>query len=397
MTLRGGADPAPKVLCILDNDFGDLGFAMYFLEGQPFADSTTLLLPPRLADRDDGQLPVATRRFSSADDIVRVVDEEKPAVVLLLSGYMLAIHGLVRRAELPRLVKHLCARCRVVTSDPFLGLASEGNLAGTFGISLPDKSVGARLLEVGYTFTLLRHLRTARAALEQLPHLYQFRPSGTPDRKGVTGPERISFYNPELVKANGGGGTDQASDGPREWLFIVGSSDWGLQRRLHGSERFADLIADKLEETVDAGRTPVLVAPAQLLDDVRPRVSRSDRMRLLSFLGYSSFDALMRTAEYVFYWNIISYSSLLRVVHDRPFFLFHQGHLVHNVKGLRERVRAWYYRGWEPVMLDQTKRLDRDRLGELAEDFREASSRIRTELAHAPAPAAVLAKLLGPR
>jgi hypothetical protein len=395
MTLRDSRDPAARVVLVLDNDFGDLAFAMYFLQGQPFAGHATLLLPPRLADRDDGRLPIRTRRFSSAQDILRVVDDEKPDAVFLLSGYMLAIHGLVGAKELSELIERLRARCCVVTSDPFLGLTSEGELGSRFGIHLPRRGVRARVVEFIWTRKLIRHLKTAREALEPLPHLYQLRPADGGERHGTTRPERISFYNPQLIGADGEGGVDGETSGPREWLFILGAEDIQLQAGLHGGPTFVDLVVAKLEETLEAGRTPVLIGSERLLEAVRNHAPspRHERFRLLSFISYRSFEALMLSAEYVFYWNIISYSSLLRLVHGRPFFIFHTGHLVHNVKGLRERVRDWYYQGWEPVVLDQTTHLNPDQLDLLAADYREASSRIRTALARAPTPVEVMERL----
>src|SRR5690606_14029899 len=119
-----------------------------------------------------------------------------------------------------------------------------------------------------------------------------------------------------------------------------------------------------------------------------------DRMRLLSFVPYGAFQELMRSAEYVFYWNIISYSSLLRIVDGRPFFVFHTGHLIHNVKGLRERVRELYYQGREPALLDQKKPLERPRLDAAAEDFRAAAAHVRGALARAPTPVQVMEALL---
>jgi hypothetical protein len=64
------------------------------------------------------------------------------------------------------------------------------------------------------------------------------------------------------------------------------------------------------------------------------------------------------------------------------------------MKGLRERVTAWYYVGWEPVVLDPMERLDLTRLDAWAVDFRRASSRIRTAMAQAPTPVAVMESLL---
>jgi hypothetical protein len=124
---------------VLCNDFGELGLAMYFLQGQPFADRTTLLLPPRLADRDDGRLPVATRRFSSAQDILRVVDEEEPDAVVLLSGYLLTITASCA-ARGSGLVKQLRpAAGPAIRSSACL----DGDLADTFDIDLPSSGLRA--------------------------------------------------------------------------------------------------------------------------------------------------------------------------------------------------------------------------------------------------------------
>ncbi len=114
-----------RILFIVSADFGELVLALNFLHGQEFARESAVLLPDALFRHNGNRLPVATRHYRSLSDILHAVDAHQPDIVFLFSGYMFSVNGLLSPQALTRLVQHLRRQgCRVVTSDPFIGLSS---------------------------------------------------------------------------------------------------------------------------------------------------------------------------------------------------------------------------------------------------------------------------------
>src|SRR5688500_3212733 len=112
----------PRLLFVIDNDYGGLGLVMYFLHGQPFASRATLLLPARAQELHKGRLPVAWRAYRSLRDILDAVEAESPDVVILVSGYLFHSQGVLKLAQTRELVRVLRQRgCVVATTDPYLG------------------------------------------------------------------------------------------------------------------------------------------------------------------------------------------------------------------------------------------------------------------------------------
>ena len=103
-----------SVMIILCNDYGLLAEAMYFISDQGFKRRTTLVLPPRLAGLNLDDLGVTTRKYSSFEELVELIEKNIPNIVFLLSGYLLVLHDLLSGSELRRFIEHAQQRgCRV--------------------------------------------------------------------------------------------------------------------------------------------------------------------------------------------------------------------------------------------------------------------------------------------
>src|SRR5262249_33291333 len=161
---------------------------------------------------------------------------------------------------------------------------------------------------------------------------------------------------------------------------------------------FNDLLTDQLFETVYQGRQPVLVAPPGCTSAVALRcltetqtlglklayvdpqagtdqdkdawvkpaydLVRADHdLVLLPFSRYDCFMSLTLEAEYVFYWNLISASVVVRIVNGLPFFCFERGHIAHYSPALFSRNLQCYLAGSCPPCLPMTEPLE---AGELA-------------------------------
>ena len=112
-----------KLLFIIDNDYGELTMAMFFLEGQELAKRATILLPPRLYATNGDGLGVRTLQYTAYADLTDAIVDESPDLVIIFSAYLLPVHGLLSLQSLVKLIFWLKARgCHVATYDPFWGL-----------------------------------------------------------------------------------------------------------------------------------------------------------------------------------------------------------------------------------------------------------------------------------
>src|SRR4030095_10749890 len=106
-----------------------------------------------------------------------------------------------------------------------------------------------------------------------------------------------------------------------------------------------------------------------------------------------AFTALLLDAEHVFYWNVLSNSTILRITNRLPVFFFDAGHIVHALPALGARGLDVYWCGVTPPSLDIAEPLDAARLAELAEAQHRALDVTRARWFAAPAPDAVVAAL----
>src|SRR5262249_8532712 len=98
---------------------------MSFLRGQEFATRATIALPEGHYAANRSYLPVNAVPYTTLGDVLSVVQAQKPDLVFLFSGYLLANDGLASPEAVQEFVHQLRDRgCRVITGDPFLGLAS---------------------------------------------------------------------------------------------------------------------------------------------------------------------------------------------------------------------------------------------------------------------------------
>ena len=100
----------------------------------------------------------------------------------------------------------------------------------------------------------------------RLPHIYPGRVPGSPGVRAALG-----FFN-ETAHSKPSTLQNTAFEGPENralvWLFLVSPSDLNMQRNLLG-EDFAKIVSDRLADARQQGRQPILIAPHDLLDDVK--------------------------------------------------------------------------------------------------------------------------------
>jgi hypothetical protein len=402
-----------RLLFVVDNDYGELTMVMFFLQGRKLASRTTLLLPPRLYAANHAVLPVRTLPYRSYQELVQTIDSEDPDIVFLFSGYLLALHQLLSIDELGRLVRSLRERGRsVATYDPFWGLMLDP-LTVFADHLLNDESrrwsMRLEMYELARAAPVVKTLTQTAAILKELPHV-----NPAPIKRDKV--RTVSFFNPGLLQTTNrwpGAVTVGGSAKPdtRYWLFVLSVEDFEKQKaqRLHrswaagdairpqpldGRETFAELTFQTLQQTSRAGRRPILLAPEACLEAVRERMENSEMAELVSFCPYDRFIPLLLNAEYVFYWNAISSSCLLRVVNGLPVFYFDRGHVEDGLPLVYKSTVEFFYAGWEPHYLDQENELNAEILEKLTASYKHATARIRANLESASTPEQLVDEIL---
>lgn len=401
-----------RFLFLLNNDYGELCLAMYFLQGRELMNASTLLLPPRLFAKNADTLPVQTCEYASIDDVIRKVEETNPEIVFLFSGYILPLHEIISHEEMARLIQLLSSRnCKVVTSDPFFGIFSNMDPAN---VSIADalRIFETELLKeqswyyrLSMTFgnsQILKQFDTSSQVLRGTTHLYFTRPHPLDDAIEVKA-DSLLFFNPSLVCNDGetitldGIPSNDANCDATEkqhWLFILGSVDYDLQVRYYTEEVFIDLLEKMLKQTLLAGRRAIFVAPNECVQQLAVRTPVAARKDLLTFCSFENFNSLLLKAEYVFYWNLASYSTFLRMINGLPIFMFDEGHLERHVKPMRERLSRWFYQNHPPPLLNQHEMLNTEVLAELSKDCKQNTREMINVLKQLPSPEQVVDKLL---
>lgn len=409
---KNAINRSPRLLFLLNNDYGELGLTMYFLQGRDLVDSSTVLLPPRLYANNIDTLPCQTHEYQSIEDINDKVEELEPDIVFLFSGYILPNHDLLTLDVMADLVQLLSDKnCKIVTSDPFFAIFSRmdsSTITGPESLRLfetdliPDLHWEYRVNATWGNLRILEQFALASDILKDTIHLYYCCPD--PQEEPIEGSAHTAaFFNPSLIYGeNGpdasavGAQDDSGSQSPEDphWLFIIGAVDYELQTHLYPEGAFLDILEAQMNQTLREGRRFIFLAPNECVEALIPRAPVSARKDLMNFCGYEKFTSLLLDAEYVFYWNLASYSTFLRVINGLPMFMFDGGHLVRHVKPMAERMAHAYYQNWTPPFLDPHAELKPDVLAELSKDYKDDTDKIVKTLKELPSPEQAVRDLL---
>jgi Flp pilus assembly protein TadD len=395
---------SPKLLFVLDNDYGELTTLMYMLMGQPLARDATLLLPDRLFAHNADAISGRTHRFATLHDVLAAVEREAPDIVFVCSGYLMAQHGIMAEEDLARLIDALRERrCRVVTSDPFLGILSKYDPHLAIRLDIPptspffddeDVARGQRLHEE----TKWAEFSKAERILKSTFHFYPAY-CGEPDPlTDPTDARNVSFFNECLLSpiSHRARAASQhgESDSRPHWLFVLSRADWDIQVLNRSSLEFVDLVARKLVETAATGRRAILVGPELLIDLLVQRMPTAENIDILAFCGFRQFTSLLMSAEVAFYWNLVSHSILIRLFNGLPIVLFDRGHLARNVAVIEDRIIHWYYQGLAPACRDDQQRLTQETVARWIEDQRQVNSQRVERFRRAPSPDEMVSSIL---
>jgi hypothetical protein len=357
-----------RVLFALSADFGEYATASILSRGQPF--ERRLVLPEGLAAYAPRNLDAA--RYRDAAGIVREVQAVRPDLVVLASGYLYAINGLFGPEALARLVEACrAAGTAVATTDPWLRIRA---LAP--GTRFAVRSIRAGAEDEAQTARVLELQRRLEALLGGLPHLLAV---------PVAAPGTHAAFNPAF------GNHARADPGHDEWLFVLSREDFALCV----GEGALDALAARIEELLANPRNRLrFVGPPALGQFLDARFPGQERVAYLPFLDFAAFEAAVRSARIVVYWNVLSASLLYCLYLGVAPVFFGRGHQARVCEGLYEHVVAQVYRGRPPVMLDASAPIEPDARA-LIERHGIAGwlAALRADYARLPAPAAVVETL----
>lgn len=401
-----GTEPAagPDLLFVLDADYGELTTLMYLILGRPLYPRSALLLPDRLFKQNPDALPGRTYRYASVDDILEVAARLSPKAVFLCAGYLMPVHGLVSVDELHRLVTTLRVRgSRVVTADPFLGVLSHRNPRDLVAIDIPeqvdDESFRRRLVQLKEREEerLWTCFAGAERVLRQTHHVYPAYCDVPQRDRAPTDARNVSFFNdrllcPDLVTPPPH--LDASGPGRPHWLFILSRTDYEAQLLHQKPTVFVDIVIDKLLDALVAGRRPILIGPTELVQALGHRLPTAEGIDTLTYCPFTQFMSLLLSAEYAFYWNVLSHSLLIRLFNRLPTIVFDRGHLVRNVPAMYDRVVRWYYQGREPEFFDHRRSLTREAVAAAAQPYRRHADEILERFRRAPTPEAMVEAVL---
>jgi hypothetical protein len=393
-----GAGEGGRTLFILDNDFGELTTVMYLILGQECFGDARILLSHRLYEKNHDVLPGRTGVWNSEQDLVEKIETLRPRVVVFASGYVLPVHKLLTADAMDR----LCALAQrhnavVVTADPFLGLISQWSGRGLdqlISIDIP-KNAGEHLVAVKRAADAMLHaaLSKAEKVLRTLPHLYPSFTDMDALETATTDGRNVSFFNDALVLPPDINVTATTAGRASHWMFVISEVDYQIQMMFMGNIEFARVVASLLTQTVQLDRHAIFAGPAELLDLLKPALADNERIHLLTFCSFPRFMSLLLSAEYSFYWNVVSHTILMQLWNGRPVVLFNRGHLARSVPALYERVIAWYYQGWEPPYLDHNAALSLSALEEAVAPHAQHRNQIMARFRRAQSPATLFASL----
>jgi hypothetical protein len=388
----------PKTLFVLDNDYGELTTILYLIQGQSCFSNSKLALSPRVFQKNKNVLPDRVVLWESEQDLVELITSYQPKVLVLAAGYLIPVHDLLTNEALERICQLAKNQnTQIVTADPFLGLLSEWSPKGLNQIISIDIPTDAdeNLVTIKRQADLYLHTRLggANAYLKDFPHLY---PTYT-DMEGIASfpsdEMNRSFFNDQLIIPEHLQ-TPIPSDKPH-WIFIISEVDFQTQSMHLGVPQFISILIDLLIQGANLDRKIIFLGPGSLIEILRSsEATLGHDIHLFNFGAYEVVMSLLLTAEYSFYWNVVSHTVLIQLWNGRPIVLLDKGHLARSISNLYERVIAWYYQGWEPRYFDQNEPLSLEKLAEYKHEHAEQKDDLMKAYRRALSPESLFKSLV---
>lgn len=370
----------PRVLFLLSADFGEYVTARLFSRGQSFR--AHFAMPEKLsayATGDGG----AISSYRNEADLAQIVSQFHPELVVLCSGYLFTINRLLSLESLRGLLEALArAGIKVATTDPWLRIWA----------LRPDARFRIRSVRRGGVdeaategvSVLQQNLETLFAGIAHV-----FAVPISPARENW-----MSFYNPRFALEPRHGSRAAAGE-KRGWVFVLGREDLTLLAA--GDElRFFEVLQQRITEVLALPDNHVtFIGPQSACAHLERTRVGSERLRVMPFCDFDTYETIIREASMVVYWNMLSASLLYCLYSGTPAVCFWRGHQATVCEGLEEHVIEQVYRGKPPPMIDFMSPMEAD-VAELSRRFAITAwiDGIRSDYERLPEPQAIVERLL---
>jgi hypothetical protein len=361
-----------RLLFVLSSDYGEYVTANLFSRGQPFG--RHFAVPAALAGAAGAQ-PHEVSGYSGVEDLEAIVARLQPHCVVLASGYLFTVNGLLAAQQVAGFISGLRERdIAVATTDPWLRI---WKLRPAARFTIHSVRRGAE------DESRSRVLNELRERLEHdfasVPHLFAV---PLPAAAGRC----YSFFNPRFASA---ASVDREYD---DWLFVLSREDLAYLP----AQSLVPALRGRIEEILARPRNRVtLIAPPALQSAVAAQVAQRPRLRLATAMDFAQFEAAVRTASIVAYWNVLSASLLYCLYYGVPPIFFGRGHQARVCDGLFEHAAEHVYRGRPPRVLELAAPIETD-AGMLAQQLglRPWLEFLRAEYARAASPHDLVERLI---
>jgi hypothetical protein len=113
----------------------------------------------------------------------------------------------------------------------------------------------------------------------------------------------------------------------------------------------------------------------------------------LSTLSHTAYLDWLQRAELAFFWNLLSFSLMHRVLAGRPVVFFDPGHFTHLFPAVADAGQSLFYDGWQAPLRRLDQPFDLDAMlaaaGPVARQFQVIARGLR----RSPSPADLLAEI----
>lgn len=382
-----------QLLFILADDFGELTTAMYFLQGQKISQHSTLAVSGKLMAACN-KLGLPVLQYNSYDELIDIIDTVEPDITLLFSGCLLPINSpirnLINTKPLSKLVKHLhLKKCTILNFDPLSGVSSRSETVLKY--RFPFAKGPFKFLSVIVSLMIEHLLKKSYDILRNTTYLYVTPADDFIKSQGI---HSTSFFNSSALVNNKSQPSD--ADNPY-WLFIIADTDYQVQCAKHGAKTFINIVKDKLEQTIKQGRKAIFIGPKKLVHSLQQQLTDLNKIELLKFCPFDQYKTLLLQAEYTFYWNVLSVSSLFRLLNHSASFFFDQGHVALSMPDIYQRQIDMYYHGFAPKLLNQNEPLKLSQLQGLAQSNQSVSKNILQYHQTSPSPDQLVEHIMSTR
>ena len=363
-----------RALFVLSSDYGEYVTANLFSRGQPFA--RHFALPGVLAGAAGGQgHEVST--YSGVADLQAIVARQQPHCVVLASGYLFAVNRLLAPEQVAGFISWLRERdIALATTDPWLRI---WKLRPGARFTIHSVRLGA---EDAARSRAMNELR------ERLEHDFAGVPHLFPVPLAAEAGGSHSFFNPRFA-ATAPPPKDREHD---DWLFVLSREDLAYL----APQSFVPALLRRIDEILDRPRNRLtLIGPRALQASLGAHLADRPRLRLSTGLDFAQFEAALRAASIVGYWNVLSASLLYCLYHGVPPVFFGRGHQARVCPGLFEHAAEHVYRGRAPRLLDLAAPIEPD-AGVVARELglHPWLEYLRAEYARAASPLDVIERLV---